>query len=88
MRLWTDTLSAASVRGVTVPVAARPWRTWKRLTASASVIVIGTGRLVGGEIAADDQALAQQFVMGALVPVANFASEGIAGHPPRTAISE
>ena len=29
-------------------------------------IVIGAGRLVGGEIAADDQALAQQIVMGAL----------------------
>src|SRR5256885_1908738 len=35
MRLWTETLSAASVRGVTVPVAARPWRTWGALPAGA-----------------------------------------------------
>ena len=37
IRFCTGTLRAASVRGVTVPVAARPWRTWKRFTASATV---------------------------------------------------
>ena len=63
IRFCTGTLSAASVRGVTVPVGARPWRAWKRLTASATTSSIGAGRLVGGEVAGDDQALAQQIVI-------------------------
>ena len=44
--LLHGTLSAASVRGVIVPVAASPWRTWKRLTAFGDDVVIRAGRLV------------------------------------------
>ena len=53
IRFCTGTLSAARVRGVTVPVGARPWRAWKRITPSATTSSYGAGRLVGGEIAAD-----------------------------------
>ena len=41
MRFCTGTLRAASVRGVTVPVAASPWRTWKRFIASATTSSYG-----------------------------------------------
>ena len=52
-------------------------------------LVERAGGLVGGEIAGDDQALAQQVVVRRpATPIANLASAGIVGQPPRTARSE
>ena len=63
MRFWTETLSAASVRGVTVPVGSQAVAHLETLDGIGKRVVIGAGRPVGSEIAADDQALAQEFVM-------------------------
>ena len=53
------------------------------------VLVERAGRLVGGEVAADDQALAQQIVIGAGGADARILRPaGIVGQPPRTAMSE
>ena len=89
MRFCTGTFSAASVRGVTVPVDASPWRTWKRFTASATAVVEGAGRLVGGKVAGDDQPLAQEIVVAARQRRSRILRPcGMVGQPPRTAISE
>ena len=66
MRFCTGTFIAASVRGVIVPVGARPWRAWKRFTRVGEILVEGAARLVGGKVAGDDQPLAQEIVIGAL----------------------
>jgi hypothetical protein len=38
MRVFTGTFNASMVCGPTVPVSGRPWRAWKRFTASVSIV--------------------------------------------------
>ena len=58
------------------------------LDALGDNIVVRSGSLVGDQIAADQQALAQQIVMRSRRAEGEFGLRGNRGQPPRTAISE
>jgi hypothetical protein len=88
MRFCTGTFIAAIVRGVTVPVGARPWRTWKRFTASASASSKAPVVWSAARSPLTISRLRRISSMGPAAPMANFASDGMFGQPPRTAMSE
>ena len=52
MRFCTETLSAASVRGVTVPVGGEAVAHLEALDGFGDVVVVRAGCLVGGKVAA------------------------------------
>ena len=88
IRFRTETSSAG--RGCAAS-RSRCSQAMARLEASDGLsdhVVIRSGRLVGGEIAAHQETPAQQIIVRPLNAEREFGLGGIAGHPPRTARSE
>ncbi len=83
----TGTLSASSVCGPTEPVSGRPWRVWKRFTASVSIMSYSSPSATSAGRSSVIARRARSFATsGPEAPGARFTLASV-GQPPRTSIA-